>query len=60
MEGFFSALKTERTARKLYRTRNDARAVVFDDIERFYNLRRPHSKPDYLSPMALEAIATLD
>jgi putative transposase len=29
-------LKTERTARKLYRTRDDAKADVFDYIERFY------------------------
>lgn len=33
MESFFSALKTERTARKVYRTRDDARADVFDYIE---------------------------
>ena len=37
MESFFSSLKTERTARKTYRTRNEARADVFDYIERFYN-----------------------
>ena len=37
MESFFSSLKTERTARKVYRTRDDARADVFDYIERFYN-----------------------
>lgn len=42
MEGFFSSLKTERTARKVYRTRDDARADVFDGIERFYNCRRKH------------------
>jgi putative transposase len=33
MESFFSSLKTERTARKIYRTRNEARADVFDYIE---------------------------
>ena len=43
MESFFSSLKTERTARKGYRTRDDARADVFDYIERFYNPRRRHS-----------------
>jgi putative transposase len=42
MESFFSSLKTERTARKLYRTR-EARADVFDYIERFYNPRHRHS-----------------
>ena len=35
MESFFSSLKTERTARKVYRTRDEARADVFDYIERF-------------------------
>ena len=34
MESFFSSLKTERTARKVYRTRDAARADVFDYIER--------------------------
>jgi putative transposase len=35
METFFSSLKTERTARKLYRSRDEAKADVFDYIERF-------------------------
>ena len=30
MESFFSSLKTERTARKIYRTRDEARDDVFD------------------------------
>ena len=37
MESFFSSLKTERTARTTYRTRDQAKADVFDYIERFYN-----------------------
>jgi hypothetical protein len=32
MERFFSSLKTERTARKTYRTREDAKAGAFDYI----------------------------
>ena len=59
MESFFSSLKTERTARKVYRTRDEARADVFDYIERFYNPRRRHSKLGYLSPMEFEARAML-
>ena len=43
MESFFSSLKTERIARKVYRFREQARADVFDYIERFYNPRRRHS-----------------
>lgn len=59
MESFFSTLKTERTAIKVYRTRNEARADVFDYIERFHDPRRRHSKPGYLSPMEVEARAML-
>src|SRR4051794_141523 len=54
MESFFSSLKTERTARKIYRTRNEARADVFDYIERFYNAIRRHSTIGYLSPVEFE------
>ncbi len=43
MESFFSSLKTERTAAKMYRTRAQAKADVFDYIECFYNPRRRHS-----------------
>src|ERR1700753_4450285 len=54
MESFFSSLKTERIARKIYRTRNEARADVFDYIERFYNTARRHSTIGYLSPVEFE------
>ncbi len=54
MESFFSSLKTERTARKVYRTRDNAKADVFDYIERFYNPKRRHSTLGYLSPMEFE------
>lgn len=54
MESFFSSLKTERTARKIYRTRNEAKADVFDYIERFYNVVRRHSTIGYLSPVEFE------
>ncbi len=54
MESFFSSLKTERIARKVYRTRDEARAHVFDYIERFYNTKRRHSTIGYLSPMEFE------
>ena len=59
MESFFSSLKTERTARKVYRTRDAARADVFDYIERFYNPKRRHSTLGYLSPVEFEEIAVL-
>jgi putative transposase len=54
MESFFSSLKTERTARKVYRSRNEAKADVFDYIERFYNTTRRHSTIGYVSPVEFE------
>ena len=47
-------VKTERTARRTYRTRDDAQADVFDYIERFYNPKRRHSTIGFLSPMEFE------
>ena len=57
IESFFSSLKTERVDRKPYITRDDARADVFDYIERFYNPRRRHSVLDYVSPVQFEELA---
>ena len=54
MESFFSSLKTERTARKVFRTREQGRASMFDYIERFYNPTRRHSTLGYVSPIAFE------
>jgi putative transposase len=54
MESFFSSLKTERTTGKIYQTRDEARADVFDYIERFYNTTRRHSTIGYLSPVEFE------
>ncbi len=49
MASFFSSLSVKRTARKVYRTREQARAEVFDYIKRFYRPRRRHSTIGYLS-----------
>ena len=54
MESFFSSLKTERIRGRTYRTRDQARADVFDYIERFYNPIRRHSTIGYLSPILYE------
>ena len=59
MESFFSSLKTERCARKVYRTRDDASSDVFDYNKRFYNPRRRHSTLGYLSPVEFEERAML-
>lgn len=54
MESFFKSLKTERTDRKVYRSRAEAKADVFDYIERFYNGRRWRLTLGYLSPVQFE------
>ena len=54
MESLFSSLKTGRIARKVYRTRDEAKSDVFDSIERFYNLKRRHSTNGYLNPVEFE------
>jgi putative transposase len=55
----FSSLKTEHTARKLYRTRDEVKADLFDYLERFYNPKRRHSRISYMSPMEFERPAGL-
>jgi len=57
MESFFSSLKTERVNRKVYATRDQAKADVFDYIERFYNPVRRHSTLGYVSPVEFEKSA---
>jgi putative transposase len=57
MESFFSSLKTEWVSRKVYRTRAQAKADVFDYIECFYNPNRRHSTLGYLSPIDFEVEA---
>ena len=53
-ESFFSSLKKERVRRKIYPTREDCRADVFDYIEVFYNRSRRHSHIGDVSPVAFE------
>jgi len=55
-ESFFSSLKKERIRRKIYRTRAEARADVFDYIEVFYNRKRRLSHIGDMSPAAFEAV----
>jgi putative transposase len=59
MESFFSSLKTERVHRKVYQTRLQAKADVFDYVERFYNPYRRHSTIGYVSPAEYEKTAGL-
>ncbi len=53
-ESFFSNLKTERIRKKIYKTRNEGRAEVFNYIELFYNPVRRHGNNDGLFPVEYE------
>ena len=60
MESFFSSLKKEKPRGKIYNTREELQAEIFDYIEVFYaqkevllgdNRVRRHSYVNYLSPI---------
>ena len=53
-ESFFSSLKKERIRKRIYKTRDLARADIFDYIEVFYNRTRRHSHLGHVSPEAVE------
>ena len=54
-ESFFSSLKKERIKKRIYKTRDLAKADIFDYIEMFYNRTRRHSHLGGVSPEAFEA-----
>lgn len=47
-------MKTEKTARKVYRIRAEARINVLDYIELFYNPVRRHWTLGHIGPLELE------
>jgi putative transposase len=54
-ESFFSSLKKERIKKRIYKTRDLARADIFNYIEMFYNPNRRHSHLGGVSPEAFES-----
>jgi putative transposase len=58
VESFFGALKRERVNRVRYRTREQARADLFEYIEVFYNRKRRHSYIGNISPDDFERQST--
>ena len=50
MESFFASLKKEHVHQACFRTREEAKAAVFDYIEVFYNRQRLHSGVGYRTP----------
>ncbi len=58
VESFFGLLKRERVNRARYRTRDEARADLFDYIEVFYNRNRRHGYLGNISPADFEKRST--
>lgn len=54
VESFFSSLKKEKIRRYIFKTREQARAEIFDYIEVFYNRARRHQHLGNISPEAYE------
>lgn len=59
MESFFATLKTELVYREQFKTRQEAKAKIFEYIEMFYNRQRRHSSLGYKSPVDFERQQTL-
>ncbi len=55
MESFFASLKKEHVHPVRFRTREEAKAAVFDYIEVFYNRQRLHSALGYRTPAEARA-----
>lgn len=54
MESFFGTLKSECVDRQSFASRAQARLVIFEYLEVFYNRQRLHSSLGYLSPVTYE------
>ena len=55
-ESFFHTLKNEIIGQNKFKTREEAKNVIFEYIEVFYNRIRAHSTNNYLSPVEYEKI----
>jgi putative transposase len=53
-ESFFHTLKTELTYHAKFVTREQAKKMLFEYIEVFYNRKRIHSANDYMAPAVFE------
>ncbi len=53
-ESFFGSLKVECLYQQSIKTREEAKQIIFDYIEVFYNRQRLHSTLNYLSPIDYE------
>ncbi|WP_371746144.1 IS3 family transposase [Myxococcus sp. CA040A] len=57
VESFFSSLKMELVHTRRFRTHDEATLALFEYIEVFYNRKRRHSSPGYVSPAEYERTA---
>src|SRR5690606_25740329 len=55
-ESFFGSIKTELIHHYKFKTREEAKRVIFEYIEVFYNRVRIHSANNYLSPADYESL----
>jgi len=55
-ESFFHTIKTELVHHCDFKTREEARAAIFEYIEVFYNRQRLHSANNYEAPLTFEAM----
>mgnify|MGYP000957698686 CR=1 FL=1 len=56
-ESFFHSLKTELVYRNKFKTRQEAKLIIFEWIETWYNRQRLHSSLNYMSPVEYEKLA---
>jgi transposase InsO family protein len=54
MESFWATLKEECCENIVFPTRSEAKGVIFEYIEVYYNRKRIHSSLDYMSPVDYE------
>lgn len=54
MESFFATLKVECVADQVFTNRAEARTVLFEYMELYYNRQRMHSSLGYLTPVEFE------
>jgi transposase InsO family protein len=55
-KSFFHTLKNELSNNCIFKTRNEAKSMIFEYIEIFYNNKRKHSYLGYCSPNQFELI----
>ena len=53
-ESFFHTLKVELVHRFIFKTREEAKQIIFEYVEMYYNGKRTHSTLGYLSPLEYE------